>query len=195
MIHQFSKACSNIADVLPRTELSLILYPTERMTVAVARLYSKIMEFMLHAIRWYRQGKVSHTWAAVTKPWSHSFKDHVDAIGNEARRVDDLSSLAMKAEMRETRIQILETREQLLFSQQQIRNLSEFVKGEFKQLLDVALCECSKYANLKVLKKPSQSDYPQSGQAGRILVCPDDREHPAWANSLVVVLEQTAHIW
>jgi hypothetical protein len=139
MIRQFAKACAYIADVLPRTELTLILYPTERIKEAVAHLYTKILGFVVHAVKWYRQGKLAHAWAAFAKPWSVTFKDHVEDIGDQAKRVNELSSTAAKAELRDAHLEIMETRKELQITQKQIQALSDFIKHEFSQLVQLSM--------------------------------------------------------
>lgn len=74
MAKQLSKSFSQIADILPRTDLSLVLYPTVIMKETVARLYAHIIQFVIHAVRWYKQGKFTHAWASTAKPWALSFK-------------------------------------------------------------------------------------------------------------------------
>ncbi|ORX99892.1 hypothetical protein BCR34DRAFT_606474 [Clohesyomyces aquaticus] len=171
VIHQLSKACSYIADVLPRTEMSLILYPTERMMEAVAQLYAKVMEFMLETIKWYRQGKIGHAWAAISRPWSIGLKEHAVVIGEQARRVDKIASLAMKAEVRDTRIQVLEMQELLKSSQQQIYELSEVMKGDFKQILNLALVNRSVQSQVQ-LDVSSSAQMISNIQLGQILSLP-----------------------
>lgn len=65
---ELAKACSQIADLLPRIDLSAALYQTERVKEEVARLYACIVNFIIQAIRWYRQGKLLHIWTAISKP-------------------------------------------------------------------------------------------------------------------------------
>jgi hypothetical protein len=139
MIKQFAKTCSSIADLLPRTELTLILYPTELMKEAVALLYSRILIFFKCAIRWYKQGKLAHVWTAISRPWSATFKDHVETIAEQARRVEQLSSAAAKTELRETHLEVMETRAELQL-------LSNFVKSEFHRLLQLSLSKNDKNA-------------------------------------------------
>ncbi|KAF2739170.1 hypothetical protein EJ04DRAFT_354324 [Polyplosphaeria fusca] len=183
MTRRLSKAFASIADLLPKTELSLLLYPTERMVEAIAQLYSSMMAFMMHAVKWYKQGRIAHTWSSIAKPWALEFKDHADAIGDNARRVDELTSAAVKAEMRETRMQILETREQLTASQQQIQQVSDFIKTEFKQLLELALANQSVQNQLRI-DVSSSAQMISNVQLGQILTLPFLTALPAPGESL-----------
>lgn len=48
-IKQLVKACSRIADILPRAEVTLMLFQTDLMQSAVTDLYISILEFLRHA--------------------------------------------------------------------------------------------------------------------------------------------------
>ncbi|KAL1631197.1 hypothetical protein SLS56_004444 [Neofusicoccum ribis] len=132
MTKQLSKASSIVADLLPKTKLTLILYPTEPIREAVALLYSRILGFILNAVRWYRQGRLKHAWNALANPWALSFKDDMDEIGDVARTVESLSKGAAKAELRETHLELMQTRSEL-------QNLTQYVKTEFQRMAEMAL--------------------------------------------------------
>lgn len=97
---------SRIALVLPRTELHSVLYPTPRMQDAVSQLYAKIIEFALMAIKWYKKGKLSHSFTAIIKPFSLGFKPIVEEIAERSKHVDELASAAVKAEIRDLHVNI-----------------------------------------------------------------------------------------
>jgi alkylated DNA repair dioxygenase AlkB len=100
LITEISKTVANIADVLPRADLASNLYPTQRMKVAVAQLYAKILYFVKDAIKWYKKGKLSHSVSAIWKPYDLGFKSIVEDISKASRRVDEEASAACKAEIR-----------------------------------------------------------------------------------------------
>lgn len=101
LLSEISKAISNLADVLPRTELHSILYPTARMQEAVSLLYAKIMEFVVKAIKWCKKGKTRHAIAAIAHPFELKFKNIIDEITRRSRAVDELAHAASKAEIRD----------------------------------------------------------------------------------------------
>ena len=143
MVAQLAKACSRIADMLPRTDLSLILYPTNLMKEAVAHLYARIIKFLQHAVRWYQKGKLAHAWAAIAKPWALNFKYHLDEVGEHARNVESLSSSACRAELRDTHLEIFKTRAELRDARAQILQLSEYIRGEVNKVLEISLSKAS----------------------------------------------------
>jgi hypothetical protein len=171
MISRLCESFSKIADILPRTDLSLILYPTEMMKEAVARLHAYIIRFIIHAVRWYKQGKFAHAWAAIAKPWALSLKYHLDDIGRQAERVKELAGSASMAEsrdahleMREThnelqkareelrnaRLEIKETRNDLQKAVEYIRNFADRSSSDTQQLIQMAVASQSVHTQMQV---------------------------------------------
>jgi hypothetical protein len=112
-MRELSKSFSQIADILPRTDLSLVLYPTDLMKETIAKLYAYIIKFVIHAVRWYKQGKLAHAWAAVAKPWALCFKTHFEDIAEQAQQIEALARSASRAELRDTHLEIREIRNEL----------------------------------------------------------------------------------
>jgi LytS/YehU family sensor histidine kinase len=106
LLTEIAKALAKIANMLPRADLSSNLYPTQRMRVAVAQLYTKVLHFIQDAVKWYKKGKLAHSVSAVFKPYSLGFKAIVDGISEASRRVDQEASAASRAEIRELHIKI-----------------------------------------------------------------------------------------
>ena len=53
VISSLAKALSQIADALPRIDLSKTLYPTKRMQQAVIELYAHLIRFLIRSYDWY----------------------------------------------------------------------------------------------------------------------------------------------
>lgn len=105
LLAEISKAISRIADVLPRAELHLSLYPTARMKEAIAHLYANIIKFVQSAICYYKKGRLSKSFAAAVKPFALSFKGIVEEITESSKTVDKVANSASKAELRDLRIE------------------------------------------------------------------------------------------
>jgi len=114
LLTQIAKTLTRIADVLPRSDLTTILYPTERVKEAVAQLYAHIIKFIQFAVRWYKKGKIAHSIAAILQPFQISCKDIVEEIAECSRRVDSLASAASKAELRDLHITVLQLAEMVM---------------------------------------------------------------------------------
>ncbi|PMD40231.1 hypothetical protein L207DRAFT_487928 [Hyaloscypha variabilis F] len=106
MTKELAKAYSMIADLLPRTDFTLIHYPTDAMKEAISQLYAQIILFTSRAIRWYKKGKFSHAVSAVARPWALNWKDSVNDITEQSRRVESLARVAAQAELRDTRLEV-----------------------------------------------------------------------------------------
>ncbi|OCL10285.1 hypothetical protein AOQ84DRAFT_402084 [Glonium stellatum] len=69
VITSLAKTLSRIASALPRVELTTILFPTEWMKSAVAKLYAYMIKFFIRAYDWYRESTFRHVLHAVTRTW------------------------------------------------------------------------------------------------------------------------------
>jgi len=103
-----TKTLVRIADVLPRAELHLILYPTHAMLTAVSEVYAHIIKFIEYSIRWFKQGKLKHSIGAIWKPFQMTGKEAAENVAESSRRVDMLASAASKAELRELHLKVIE---------------------------------------------------------------------------------------
>lgn len=124
-VKQLAKACSQIADTLPRVEITLKLYQTDVMLKAVTDLYISIIEFLRHAVKWYKQGKLGHTWTAIARPWELGFRDYVEDINTNSRRIEQLANTSSQAELRDTHIETSRMREELRATKLQLDRLMQ----------------------------------------------------------------------
>ena len=124
LLVEISKAISRIADVLPRAELHLILYPTKRMKETVALLYSKIIKFVQSAISYYKRSRLSKSITAILKPFALSFKEILEEIAECSRRAEELASSASKAELRDLRIEAQNLRSEVRELRFQVREMA-----------------------------------------------------------------------
>ena len=137
MIRRLCESFSQIADILPSTDLSLILYPTEMMKNAVARLHAYIIRFVIHAVRWYKQGKFAHAWAAIAKPWALSFKGHLEDISRQAEMVKEFAHSASRAEYRDAHLEMRETHDELQKAREELRDARLEIKRTHSDLQKV----------------------------------------------------------
>lgn len=156
-MRELSKSFSQVADILPRTDLSLVLYPTELMKETVAKLYAYLIKFVIHAVRWYKQGKLAHAWAAVAKPWDLSFKTHFEDISEQAQQIEALARSASRAELRDAHLEIRATHSELKKAREQMRVLAENIKLENRQLIQIALSNQTLHRQIQVDLSESKS--------------------------------------
>jgi hypothetical protein len=73
-IANLAKALARIADALPRMKLATILYPTIRMMTVMEELYAHVIQFLIRAHDWYREGTFRHILHSITRPSSYVIK-------------------------------------------------------------------------------------------------------------------------
>ena len=72
---------------------------------------------------------------------SLDFKDDIEKVDEVSRNIDELASAAAKAELRDTHLEIVETRAELREARTEIHRLGELVKAEAYRMLGVASSE------------------------------------------------------
>jgi uncharacterized protein YukE len=129
-IKQLAKACVQIADTLPRTQITLQLYQADMMSKAVTDFYISIIDFLRHAVKWYKQGKLSHAWSSVAKPWELGFQDYIEDINTHSRKIEQIANMAAQAELRATRLEACGIREELGATTQKLEMLMQLTYRE-----------------------------------------------------------------
>ncbi|KAI1333971.1 hypothetical protein F5Y15DRAFT_403337 [Xylariaceae sp. FL0016] len=115
LLAEVARAITNIANVLPRTNLVCELYPTKEMQSGLADVYAKIIEFVLETVKWYNKTKLQHAIAAVVNPYKLRFKAIVDEIAERSIRIDELANTAVKAELRDVHLKVSTLYEENVF--------------------------------------------------------------------------------
>lgn len=139
VITQIAKSLAKIGDVMPRTDFTLILYPTDKIQEEVAILYAHIMKFLQKAILWHNKSKLSHAVGSIFKPWALSWKENVIEISEQSKRIDELASLASKAELRDIHNKISEQGMQLA----ELLAMTRLQNPQIEQLVCVAMSKFS----------------------------------------------------
>ncbi|KAK4175537.1 hypothetical protein QBC36DRAFT_331347 [Triangularia setosa] len=118
-----AKGLCQIGSILPRVELSLILYPTSRMKRAVAEVYAYILKFLIWAKRWYEEGKLKHIWHSLTRPSELRYDDLLENILERSSLIDNWSASGARVEQREIHRKIDSEGLQLVAMRQEIREM------------------------------------------------------------------------
>lgn len=95
------------------------------MQAAVARLYASIMRFFLSALQWYNDSRATHAIKSIFQPWDIRFKGEHEAIAAAAQQVERLADVALKAEMRDTRLEVVKSREDWEVVRREMSELKE----------------------------------------------------------------------
>ncbi|PSN67616.1 hypothetical protein BS50DRAFT_522257 [Corynespora cassiicola Philippines] len=96
-----AKALARIAYVLPRIELATMLYPTTKMMNEVEGLYAHIMEFLVRAHDWYKEGTFRHILHSITRPAELHYKDLLENIEDCSRNIEQLAVAGSQVELRD----------------------------------------------------------------------------------------------
>ena len=97
---ELAKAMAKVSDILPQTQLHLVLYPTEQMKRVVEELYALIISFYQRALRWYEASRLKHVAKALFKPFSLEFGDLVERINTQSRSIERLAITLAHQEIR-----------------------------------------------------------------------------------------------
>ncbi|KAL9112820.1 MAG: hypothetical protein Q9227_002897 [Pyrenula ochraceoflavens] len=100
LVTELSKALANVCNTLPRTQLHLVLYPSERMKRAVEELYALLICFYQRALRWYEKNRLKHVVQALIRPFRLAFGDLVERINSQARAIESLAITMAHQEIR-----------------------------------------------------------------------------------------------
>ena len=114
----------------------------------LARLYASVLQFMSKAILWYKQGKLKKFMSSINNPWELSFQDTMESIKEDSIRLDKLSDIAAKAELRDTHVEVIEIRKnwvdtnsELGMMRQENQRLADFIKTGMSRLDSAVMCE------------------------------------------------------
>lgn len=110
LVKELAKALCRIGEALPQAELQLLLHPTTTMKGLVVGLYVQIIKFARRAMKWFNESRLRHMISSITHPYSLRFKDMVDSISETSRRIERLALNISMAELRQTRLELENTR-------------------------------------------------------------------------------------
>ncbi|KAI1374768.1 hypothetical protein F4677DRAFT_447034 [Hypoxylon crocopeplum] len=101
LVSRLSTGLCEIADVLPRAELTLKLYPTHQIRHIVVALYAHVLKFLLRALRWYQESKAMHVVHAITRPAELRYDDILRKIASLSRSLSEVALASGLAEQRD----------------------------------------------------------------------------------------------
>ncbi|KAH7142221.1 hypothetical protein EDB81DRAFT_948357 [Dactylonectria macrodidyma] len=137
-ISTLADGLTQVATALPRTGLSLILYPTPRMKRAVAQLYAHIIKFLLRAKSWYEEHWLKHVWHSLSRPVELRFTGLLSDIESLSVAVDNLAAHGSRAEQREmhqkvdfSNTELVTLRGEVRVAQEMIKSLTSLLSSSF----------------------------------------------------------------
>lgn len=94
-----ARTLCQVAERLPRIELTSKLYPTTQMRVIIERLYSHIIEFLLMAHGWCTESKLQHVVHSFTQPHQLRYGDLLQNITDCTNNIIELAALSSQEEI------------------------------------------------------------------------------------------------
>lgn len=80
------------------------LFPTEAIKGAIVTMYAHILKFLIRAMRWFKESRLSHAIHSITRPSELRFDDLVEQIKYSSQSVAELASASSQAELRDLHI-------------------------------------------------------------------------------------------
>ena len=78
------------------------------MQLALARLYAHILKFFISSLKWYKDSRAVHALKSIFQPWDLKFRPEHEAIAAESQQIKNLADVALKAEVRDTRLEVVQ---------------------------------------------------------------------------------------
>ncbi|TGO29089.1 hypothetical protein BPAE_0019g00650 [Botrytis paeoniae] len=90
-----------VADVLPRMENTVNLYPTVQMRKYIIMLNAQIIKFLTVSLSWFKESRALHILHSVTRPPQIQYNDLVEKIGILSQSISTTAQLSSFAEQRD----------------------------------------------------------------------------------------------
>ncbi|KAI1110011.1 hypothetical protein F5Y14DRAFT_430588 [Nemania sp. NC0429] len=98
---QLCTGLGDIANILPRAQLILLLYPTRHIKKIIVDIYVNILKFLLRALCWYQESKLVHLLHAITRPPELRYNDLLTTISSLSRGLTENAWASSHAEQRD----------------------------------------------------------------------------------------------
>jgi len=110
------------------------------MQQAVAKLYARLIGFMVHALQWYQKSKAKRAIGAIFKPFALDFQDRLTEVNELSRTVDEIATTAAQAELRVVHATVEDVSKELGLARVEIKRLSDLVSLQADRVFQVASC-------------------------------------------------------
>lgn len=118
------------------------------MQTSVARLFAHVLNFFLSALKWYKDSRALHALKSILQPWDLKFRHDYEAIAAEAQQIVRVADVALKAEVRDTRLEVVQGTRHWELVRQEInelkvenRRLASLFQAKFGMMEDSMHCK------------------------------------------------------
>ncbi|KAK8076082.1 hypothetical protein PG994_003354 [Apiospora phragmitis] len=159
VIHRLSEGLVQIADLLPRAELTVRLYPIPPLRQTITKMYSHVLKFLVRALGWYQESKLMHALHSVTRPAELRYDDILVAISHHAEQRDIHIGIRQQMQGQESIITSIERLTSIVLGMQASnateRALDEGARIEFRQqLLEIQLVQLLDHVKVTQMPDP-----------------------------------------
>lgn len=128
LISRLSSGLCQIAEVLPRAELILRLYPIPGVRHLISNMYAHILKFLVRSLHWYQESKLSHLVHAITRPVELRFDDLIEKIRLLSSNMTNLALASGHAEQRDMHTEQKKSFNEQKGLQKKVDHLTKLVK-------------------------------------------------------------------
>lgn len=108
------------------------------MQEAVSKLYSHLIDFLVHALHWYQKGKTRRAIGTIFKPFALDFQDRLIVVEEISKNIDDIANTAAQAELRAVHAKVEDAYNELTLARQEVKRLSDLVTFQADRIFQVA---------------------------------------------------------
>jgi hypothetical protein len=123
------------------------------MQQCVAKLYAKLIQFIVHAMHWYQKSRTRRAIGAIFKPFALDFQEQLSEVNELSRSVDEIANTAAQAELRAVHTKVEDVYKELSLAREEIKRFGEVVSLEAVRVFQASSCRInhrlswSAYAN------------------------------------------------
>lgn len=110
------------------------------MQQAVAKVYARLIHFMVHALKWYQKCKAKRAIGSIFKAFALDFQDELTEVNELSRAVDEIANTAAQAELRAVHARVEDVNNELSLARLEIKSLSDLVSLQADRVFQVASC-------------------------------------------------------
>lgn len=110
------------------------------MQQAVAKLYAKLIQFMVHAMHWYQKSRSRRAIGAIFKPFALYFQEQLSEVNELSKSVDEIANTAAQAELRAVHAKVEDAYKELTLARLEIKRLGDVVSLEANRVFQVSSC-------------------------------------------------------
>ncbi|KAI1489610.1 hypothetical protein F5X96DRAFT_670495 [Biscogniauxia mediterranea] len=129
-----------ITDTLPVVEATILLFPTDRMKLALAEIYASVIRFLVRVQDWFEENRFLRVLHSIKRPKEQRYDDLLEDIESSTSYFRNLAVTESQAERRDVHLLLLEMKQMMILHQQinssaQLNTNTALTDLEFSQIL------------------------------------------------------------